>query len=95
VEYKFSKAAPIKDKSNVAPVVQQFFSCIKAVSHDIENVWFQGPHVISNGAVTYTRHDSSQLTVPFVDIMKIGNDLILEYQLYADISQLCVANENV
>ena len=44
--------------------------------------------MICHGTVTYTRHDSSQLKVPFTNILKMDDKLIKEYLIYVDVSQL-------
>jgi len=38
--------------------------------------------------VTYTRHDSSTLTVPFANILRFEGDLIDEYLIFLDVSEL-------
>ena len=40
------------------------------------------------GQVTYTRHDGSQLSVPFANIFKLRDNLIEEYRIFGDFSAL-------
>ena len=40
------------------------------------------------GQVTYTRHDGSQLSVPFANIFKLRDGLIGEYRIFGDFSAL-------
>jgi hypothetical protein len=44
--------------------------------------------LVCHGTVTYTRHDSSTLTVPFANIFKVHGELIDEYLIFIDVSQL-------
>ena len=94
VSFKFGNADAVRGKIAVSNMVQQFFDSINGLTHKIDNVWFQDNAVICNGQVTYTRHDSSQLTVPFANILEIDNDLISDYQIYIDTSQLYMASES-
>ena len=42
----------------------------------------------ATGRVTYTRHDDSTLQVPFSVILKMQGDLIDEYLIFVDTSEL-------
>lgn len=86
--FRFGNAEPIHGKNNVENVIKGFFESIKALQHDISETWSQGDTVICHGFVTYTRHDSSTLTVPFANIFKMDGAVISEYLIYVDISEL-------
>ncbi len=86
--FRFGNAEPVHGKDAVGNVIQGFFGSIKAISHDVLESWDQGNTVICHGRVTYTRHDSSTLTVPFTNILKIDGQLISEYLIFVDVSEL-------
>lgn len=86
--FKFGNAEAVIGKPAIGEAIAGFFSSIKAISHEILDTWELPGTVICRGNVTYTRHDSSQLTVPFANIFKIENDMVKEYLIYADISSL-------
>jgi limonene-1,2-epoxide hydrolase len=86
--FRFGNAEPIHGKNNVDNVIKGFFESIKALQHDISETWSQDDTVICHGFVTYTRHDSSTLTVPFANIFKMDGTVITEYLIYVDISEL-------
>jgi ketosteroid isomerase-like protein len=86
--FRFGNAEPVKGKSAVRDVVHGFFSSIETLHHDVREVWDVGNALICHGMVTYTRHDSSTLTVPFANILRVEGDLIDEYLIFADVSQL-------
>jgi limonene-1,2-epoxide hydrolase len=44
--------------------------------------------VACEGEVTYTRHDGSKITLPFVNIFEVSAGLITLYRVYIDIAPL-------
>jgi len=88
VVFRFGNATPVKGKAEVDPVVQDFFDSINALHHDVVETWQQGDAAICHGTVTYTRHDASTLCVPFANIFRLKEDVIREYLIYVDISDL-------
>jgi hypothetical protein len=88
VLFQFGNADPVKGKDVVGQAVSGFFGSLKALRHNVIETWEQPGVVICRGTVTYTRHDSSTLNVPFANIFKLDADRIKEYLIYVDISQL-------
>jgi hypothetical protein len=87
--FRFGNMPVVNGKRSVTESVQGFYDSIRSLSHQVDNIWNDNNTVVCNGTVTYTRHDSGRLTVPFANIYKIGGDnLIKEYLIYADISGL-------
>jgi len=84
----FGNAPAVEGKPAIRDAVNAFFESISALRHRISGVWRQSDTVICRGEVTYTRHDGSELEVPFATIFALDGDLIREYSVYADISQL-------
>ncbi|MBW2144498.1 MAG: nuclear transport factor 2 family protein [Deltaproteobacteria bacterium] len=88
VLFRFGNADPVSGKAAVNEVVTGFFNSVKGMHHDLIQVWDEEGVVICHGAVTYTRHNTTILTVPFANILKLDADLIQEYLIYADVSEL-------
>ena len=88
VFFQFGNIEPVNGKTAVGDVISGFFDSIKALHHDITDMWEQDGVVICHGVVTYTRHDSSTLSVPFSNIFKLDGDLVREYLIYVDVSSL-------
>jgi hypothetical protein len=40
--------------------------------------------MVCEGEVTYTRHDESEITLPFVNVFEFEGELISHYKIYAD-----------
>jgi hypothetical protein len=88
VVFRFGNMEKVNGKEGVVSAVQGFFESIYSLSHRIDDIWTVENVVICHGTVTYTRHDSGLLTVPFANIFKMNGHLIREYLIYADISGL-------
>lgn len=86
--FVFGNADPITGKTAIRDGVAQFFTSIRAIRHDLVEAWAIPHVVIARGSVTYTRQSGSQLCVPFANIFKLRDDLIQEYLIYVDNSQL-------
>ena len=88
VVFQLANHDPIRGKDTVLDANAAFFKTIAGMAHRIEGVWAQNQDVICAGYVQYTRHDGSELSLPFSTILGLEDDLIADYQVYADISPL-------
>jgi len=86
--FKFANQEPVVGKEAARQTVAAFLSSIEAIHHDVLDVWEKEGATACHGIVTYTRHDSSQLRVPFANVFKMQGNLIQEYLIYVDASQL-------
>ena len=86
--FRFANAPVICNKKDIRNAVALFLSGIKSLRHSISGVWEQDNVVICEGEVKYTRHNGSELALPFVDIFRMNGDLIADYRVYMDISAL-------
>ena len=88
VIFRLGNAEAVSGKKNINEMVGGFFGNISGMRHEIIEIWEHPNTVICQGNVTYIRKDSSELAVPFASIFRLENDLIKEYLIYIDISQL-------
>jgi ketosteroid isomerase-like protein len=86
--FKFGNAETVEGKENIREMLTSFFSSIGGLSHTISDVVEQGDALVCRGEVTYTRKDSSELTVPFANFYRLRGNLASEYQIYVDASRL-------
>ncbi len=86
--FRFGNAPVIHNRKNIREGVSLFFTSIKNLRHRITGFWEKDDVIICEGEVTYTRHDGSELTLPFVDILRMKEKLISDYRIYMDISAL-------
>ena len=88
VLFRFGNADPVSGKAAVGEAVGGFFGSIKGIHHELVASWEEGGVIICHGTVTYTRHDSTTLSVPFANILGVDGDLINKYLIFADVSGL-------
>ena len=86
--FRFGSAPPAEGKVAVRAAVGGFFSSIAACRHVLTRAMTESDVIICEGEVTYTRHDGSQLTIPFANFLELDGELIADYKIYADASAL-------
>jgi len=86
--FVFGNAEPVRGKQSIHDTVAGFFTSIQAIRHDLLDTWTLPETIICRGVVTYTRHSGTQLSVPFANVFKLRGDLIQDYLIYVDNSQL-------
>lgn len=91
--FKYGNAPPVVGKDSIRQAVDGFFKSIKRVRHRLLHTWTHPDTVISQGEVTYRRHDDSQLSLPFVNVFGMKNNLIKDYLIYIDITALYARNK--
>ena len=87
-EFRFGSAPAVSGKAAIAEAVSGFFQSIAALRHEVEFVVTQGDVLIAEGTVNYTRHDGSQVSLPFADIFTMDGSRIANYKIYMDIAPL-------
>ena len=87
-QFCFGNALPRLGRQDIAALLAGFFASIKALRHDVLNTWTVPDYVLCQETVTYTRHDGSTLSVPFVDVFSMRGTLVKDYLIYVDASHL-------
>ena len=86
--FRWANMEPVVGKQNITNFLTGFFQSIKAISHTDLEYW-QVPGIrFATGYVNYTRHNNSILRVPFSVILKFNGDLIHEFLIFVDTSEL-------
>ncbi len=88
--FVFGNAELLKGKITIRDGVAAFFRSIAAIRHDLTDTWAMPDAVVCHGTATYTRHDGTQLCVPFANVFKLKNERIRDYLIYIDNTQLYV-----
>ena len=79
----FGNAEPLVGRNAIETGTAAFFTSIAALHHSILNEWSVGADTIAETAVTYTRHDGKQVTVPAVTSWRVGDDGLIT-DVFAD-----------
>ena len=87
-EFRFGGAPAVYGSEQISEAVSAFFSTIAGLQHELSKVFADGASMACEGNVTYTRHDGTQVTLPFADTFVFNDDLIDSYRIYIDISPL-------
>ena len=86
--FRFGSAPPVQGREAIREAVAGFFSTIAGCRHTIRNSLCTRDTLVCEGEVTYRRHDSSEITLPFTDVFEYEGDLIAHYKIYMDITPL-------
>lgn len=86
--FRFGSSPPVTGHDAIRAVVEGFFSSFAALKHDLLRLVADDNVIACEGEVTYTRHDTSTITLPFVNIFEVNDGLISLYRVYIDIGPL-------
>ena len=87
-QFRFGNASAIVGHEAIRAAVAAFFAAIASSRHRLLGTWSGAGTAVCEGEVTYTRHDGSVLSVPFVNIFELRADKIGAYRIYIDNSSL-------
>ena len=90
-EFRFGSTPPVKGHDGIRAAVEGFFSSFAALSHNLQRVVADDNGVVCEGEVTYTRHDGSNITLPFCNVFDVDDGLISLYRIYIDVAPLYAA----
>lgn len=89
-EFTFGSAPTVQGHAAIGEAVNTFFSTIAGLRHELTNTLEQDDIVACEGTVTYTRHDSTTIALPFADFFTFDAELIAGYRIYMDVGPLYV-----
>ena len=84
--FRFGSSPPVTGRDGIGASVNDFFSMFAALRHDLARIVADDRTVVCEGEVTYTRHDGSQITLPFCNVFEANAGLISLYRIYIDIA---------
>lgn len=85
---RFANLEPVNGRENIFTFLENFFKSIHGINHSELEYWKAENNWFVTGNVTYTRHDSTHLEVPFAVRLVMKGDLIDRYLIYVDNSTL-------
>ena len=86
--FRFANMPAVEGKPNITAFLDGFFQSIKGLAHSGLEFWNTADVWFVSGYVNYTRHDDSTLKVPFSVLLKMKSDLIKEFMVFVDNSEL-------
>jgi ketosteroid isomerase-like protein len=94
IAFRFCSAEASVGRAAVASAAATMAGVVASMSHKMLAVWATGepdPAVICETAVTYVRHDGSEVTLPCVSIFRVRDGLVADYRIYMDINPVFAA----
>ena len=86
--FRFGSAPAVQGRDAVRAAVNGFFGTIAGCSHTVQKTISSGSTLVCEGEVTYSRHNGTEITLPFTDVFEFEGDLIAHYKIYMDIAPL-------
>lgn len=86
--FRFGSAAPAKGEDEIREAVEGFFASISGCRHVLGKIIAGDGTLVCEGEVTYTRHDGSEITLPFANVFELDGELVSHYKIYADAGPL-------
>jgi ketosteroid isomerase-like protein len=84
---RFGNSDPVHGREACRDALAAFYDQIHGLSHHVIEQWEHGAATIVEAAVTYTRTDDREVTVPVVTIYRTNvADLIADYRVYIDLA---------
>lgn len=87
-QFRYGSNPPTVGKAAIRDGVVAIFSQFKQLQHRLVGTWAHPDAVFVQGEATYTKHDGSQVTMPFLNCLKMRGDKIHEYLIYIDPSPM-------
>lgn len=86
--FRFGSSPPATGHAAIRQAVESFFASFASLRHEVTALIREGDRVACEGAVTYTRHDGSSITLPFANVFGLREGLIATYHVYIDVAPL-------
>lgn len=83
----FGNAEPVRGKAAVRAQAGQVTSQLKAVRHEIHDIWQareDADAIVARMTVHYTRLDGSVVSLPCCNIFRLKGGRIADYRIYMD-----------
>lgn len=92
--FVFANFPPMSGPMAITRFTTTLFDLVAGVKHWMHNFWeLPGQMALTNGLVTFTKHDGTELTAPFATVSQFNDDrtLLIYHQVYVDASALMPA----
>jgi len=87
-EFRFASGPAVVGHAAIAAAVDGFWASIGGSEHDVLHCWGDATSAVCEGTCTYTRHDGSTVTLPFVDVLNLREGKAARYCIYIDAAPL-------
>ena len=82
--FRYGSSPAVVGESAIKAHVEHFFGMFGKLSHKLLGSWNHSDAIFVQGEVTYTTHQGTDITLPFLNCFKMQGDKIKEYLIYID-----------
>jgi ketosteroid isomerase-like protein len=86
--FRFGNGPSVTGHDAIGAAVDAFWASIRASEHHVSDCWSGDDSAVCEGTCTYTRHDGSTVTLPFVDVLHFRDGKAAKYCIYMDVGPL-------
>lgn len=87
--FSYGSQPRVEGREAIRDYVAAFFAMFAGLEHRVEDVHQISPdRALVEGHVTYRRNDSSNVTIPFANVLRLRDGKIRDYRIYIDPSPL-------
>jgi ketosteroid isomerase-like protein len=86
--YQVGNAPLVVGPKGIRELAAQVMQVVKNVTHNIKAVWEQGDTVICEMEVIYTRFDNKEFRFPRIDVIKVEDGQVQDFQAYIDANEV-------
>jgi ketosteroid isomerase-like protein len=83
---RFGNQEPLRGHEQNRAANEEFFGAIDSMSHEVTGLWEWDDTIVVRLDASYTRVDGLTVKVPAVSIMRESDGLIVEYQVFVDMT---------
>ena len=87
-QFRFGNAPVIVGHPAIHAAAATFFAAIASSRHRLLGTWNGAAGTVCEGEVTYRRHDGSEISLPFANVLELQGEKISAYRIYIDNSLL-------
>lgn len=89
VRLRLGSQPPLEGTESVRLAIAGLFSQLTGIRHRLLDLSVQGTTITFEAEITYTVKDGRTVTLPYVDVLRVGGDgLITDYRIYIDLAPL-------
>lgn len=86
--FRYGSQEAVEGRDAIREYVAQFFTMVRGLRHTLLDTWEGEERLAVRGEVTYQKLDGGEVTLPFVDVLRLSADGIRDYLVYIDPSPL-------
>jgi ketosteroid isomerase-like protein len=92
---RFGNQKPLRGHEQIREANEEFFGAIDSIHHEVTGLWESDDTVVVRLRASYARLDGLTVTIPAVSILRSSDGLIVEYEVFADMTPVFAPAEEL